>query len=171
MEKKDLEKENLFVLKVLDAMNTYLHNADRNSHNPLSMIYCDSCRAIGSAGGDYSVYAGSDCMGASYKTVRAPEQCMECHTGNFAKISKYDMSKLKGVYGGRTTEIILEGIKRGLENLRYPELYNEELPKIARKWKRVSKKERIRQVNQLLSTQKKLSVLKGEVKSLEETLV
>lgn len=42
MAKKDI-KENLYVVKVLDAMRNYLHRDDNNFHDRLFMAYCGAC--------------------------------------------------------------------------------------------------------------------------------
>ena len=165
-----MRKENLHVLKVLDAMKVYLLKDDNNFHNQLSMVYCNNCKAIGSAGGDYTINVGRDCLGDNYKTKKAPEQCTKCDSNNFIKISEYDMSRLNEVYKERTVEIVIDGIKSGLEEMGFPNLYNKRLPKIADKWKRFGRPEKRKQINRLLREQKKLSVARKKVESLEEVL-
>ena len=160
-----------FVTEVLKEMENSLIKQDNNFHNNLLMAYCNNCRAISSVGGDYSVFEGRDCGGNHYKTERAPEQCTNCHTDNFIKISRYDMSKLKDVYKGKTAEIIFNGIKNGLERMYSLDPFNKELPRIISKWKRFNKQEKIKQINQLLDNQEKLSIARKKVESLEEVLI
>lgn len=117
------------------------------------------------------MYAGGDCLGDHYETKNSPEKCLKCDTTNFIKISKYDMSRLQEVYKNKTAEILVGGIKKGLENMNFPSLYNKELPKIARKWKGFNKKEKIRQINSLLSLQKRIEEQKDVTRNLEEALI
>ncbi len=166
-----MKKEGLYVLDVLDNMRDYLSRADNKFHNHLSMAYCKGCEAIISVGGDYTILKGRDCLGDHHKTVGAPEHCLKCNTNNFIKISKRDMSELERVYGRRAAEVVVDGIKNGLEKMDFPELYNKGLPKIERKWNRFNKQEKIRQVNQLLMVQKKLLIAREKVDGLEKALI
>ena len=165
-----MKRRNLYVLKVLDAMRSYLVNQNNHFYIGTSSAYCPACEAITAVVGDYERSTGTDCLGEHFKIVKAPEQCRECRTTKFIKISKDDMLNLRKEYGNRTAEILIDGIKKGLERMYSPSLYNEELPKIANKWKRLNKQEKIRQINQLLNEQKKLSIAREGVRNLEEAL-
>jgi len=154
MAKEKSIKNGFYVIEMLDAMMKYLKNNDHNFHNRLFMAYCGSCQAITSVGGDYTIFAGRDCYGDHYETKPAPEQCLKCYTTNFIKISKDDMLQLKNTYKGKTAEILIDGIKKGLEKTNFSSLYNQELPRIARKWNRFHRREKIRQINSLLGLQK-----------------
>lgn len=163
-------KQELHIVSVLDAMNTYFRKENHNFHTSLKMAYCLNCESITPVGGNYTVFRGRDCLGDHYETKEVPERCKKCHTGKFIEISKYDMSELEEVYRGRTAEIVLGGIQKGLKGMDFPTLYNEELPGIANKWKRFNKKEKIRQINQLLDGQKKLASARKRARDLEEAL-
>ncbi len=169
--KVNVEKKSLCLPKILDAMETYLINDDHNFHNQLFMVYCNSCQAITSVGGNYTIFSGRDCNGEHYETVKSPEECTKCRTRNFIKISKYDMTDLYEMYKDRTSEIIIGGIENGLKNMKFPSLYNAELPKVVKIWGRFSEKEKKRQINSLLSLQRKIKESRENIKSLEEVLI
>jgi len=152
------------------AMESYLRNADHNFHVSLSLGYCNNCRAISSVGGSYTIFEGNDCNGSHYGIVNSPEKCTSCHTGNFVKVSNYDASELRKIYGGKTPEIILDGIDAGLNRMNFPGLYNEQLPAVAQKWKGLSKQEKLKQINQLLRLQEKRAAAKRKVDNLEKVL-
>ena len=54
--------------------------------------------------------------------------------------------------------------------MNYPGLYNEELPKAARAWRRLSEKEKIRQIQETASVSSVLKKAQKRVERLEEKL-
>ena len=155
------------LINVIEAMRSYIHKSDHNFHNCLEMAYCNGCRSITEIGGDYTVHAGTDCGGDHYETKHSPEMCVLCRSPNFIKISLHNFEKLYETYRGRTSDILIEGIKNSLEKMDFPSLYNENLPKIANKWKKLNMDEKKKQVRGLLNLNKQISRAKKELESLE----
>ena len=158
-------------IEIFSAMGSYLDKNDHNFHNRLFMAYCNNCQSISAVGGDYTVFAGRDCGGDHYKTEKSPERCLSCSGHDFIKIHSGSLIELKKRYGNKTSGVLIEGIKKGLNRMDFPSLYNEDLPKIANRWKRLSKEKKRMQINKILRLNKKISESKKQVENLEEIIL
>lgn len=165
------DKPDLYVLKVLNAMNTYFRREDNHHHLNLSMVYCNECAAITPAVGSYYKFRGNDCLGPHYDLVNSPKQCNYCHTTNLVEISVQNMLQLKEHYRDAVSEIILNAIDKGLEKIDHISGYNGDLPEISKNWKRLGKKDKLKQISDLLTEQQKLLRARKRVKALEDRLI
>jgi hypothetical protein len=138
------------LIKILDMMHDSLRKKDNNFHTFLKTAYCGSCDSIVPVGGDYNTYEGRDCDGDHFKINKADEKCLECKR--------------------KTPEVLIKAIENGLRKIGGLSLYSEELPEITKQWKKLSKKEKITQINSTLSLNKQYEDAKEYVKHLEEVL-
>jgi hypothetical protein len=165
MAKKGEVKE---LVGILEGMREYLYNTDNNYHIHMGFVYCRSCRAISAFGENHNVYLGADCGGDSYGTEKHTQHCIRCYTPNFIKLSLCDIRKLNEAYKSKTPEVLIDGINNGLQEMHFPDLYNEKLPKLIRSWKRVSKIDKVKQVNRLLIIGSKINAAKELADNLEK---
>jgi len=171
MEDKKGEKTNLKELKeILSNMHEYLTNNNHGFYSHLLLGYCNTCQSVVGIGGDYTKFSGRDCFGNHYETVHNPTSCLNCRSGSFIKISPKGLNPLEEQYKERTADILIRGIESGMEKMTSPTLYNEQLPEIYDKWKKLNMKKKRQQIANLLEHNKKINEAKKKVKELESIL-
>jgi hypothetical protein len=158
------------IAEVLRGMAEYLFRSDNNYHVRKSLAYCPQCRAISAAGEDHQVYLGTDCGGDSFGTEESQGHCLLCDSGNYVEVSIADLGKLKDIYGRRTPEVLLEGIENGLGRMNHPSLYNENLPELMVKWRRIPRAKKIEQIRELLKLNSRIALAKSRREKLEKIL-
>jgi hypothetical protein len=165
------DENNILVARLLGHMHEYIVRDDHNFNLTPGMAYCPGCEAIVKYSGDYSRFTGNGCGFPNYETVKKEEACDKCNSKKFIKISAYDMSKFFEKFNGSAAEILIMAIKNGLKEMNFPTLYCEALPRDVKRWKRLSKKEKIKQINslrniqlELVKVEKKKEILEGLLK-------
>ena len=140
--------------KLLDAINTYLYKDDHEFHFMPKISYCPSCDSIVRVGGSYWRFDGYDCGGASHSLQKAEENCCSCHSTKFIDIGKYNLHMIN-----KSPYEIIKIINRTQDNLEFPSLYCEELPAVWKSWKKLTKKDKVNQINSLMNLTKRKELL------------
>lgn len=163
-----MTKSDLQTVNILNNMDKYFMQEDNGFHISPSLAYCRSCNAITLVSGNYYRHVGNDCLGSHHEETKNHEKCGTCKDEkNYIKFSLHDINKLKSYISPKT---LIVAIDNGLKEMKFPSLYNPDLPKVIKTWRELSNKEKVSEIVQLYSICKELSNLKGKTEKLEKVL-
>jgi hypothetical protein len=151
---------------ILNGMANYVFGEHRHFYISPKLGYCPACESITCVVGDYGRHDGDDCSGSHYSVVKENNHCLECKTTKFIPISVYNL----GVLDKTGPEKLINAIEKGLKEMNSPGLYNKNLPKVIKEWKKIPYEEKVNQILLLSTHLEKIKKTKEEFGSLEKTL-
>ena len=159
------EKGEKKLVDVLNAISDYISNNNKR-YISSELIYCSTCEVITRSEGSYSRFAGRDCGGDHYETVKQTPHCPSCNTEKYKPISSKDITSLENL----PEEKIIHAIENSLSKLHSPTLYNKQLSEIADQWNALPKKQKIRQIISLKSKGQRVASARKELGQLEKSI-
>jgi len=154
-----------YIVQTLNAITRYLREKDQKRHTSPSQAYCLNCESITLVGGNYRHHLGNDCNGPHYETRETQKRCLKCKGDtDFIEFDMQDFKILKHI----APEDIFTAINNSLTNIDY--FHNPKTSRAIEKWKSLSPKEKLQELDELYALQDDLKESRDKRKRIQERI-